>query len=114
MRQSTYKPVRPTTQKCTPSANQVAMPYELPLLDSEALPSPLDDATRKAYSSILSHGQWAAASTGPRQTRDRKLTCARVLGRLLLDAPSTRARDNVVEVNACQDDNDRLYKFRTL
>jgi len=86
-------------------------PYELPLLDSEEL-SNRDEATRQAYSSILSHKQWAAAAFKYRKDRERRFTCARVLGRLLLEAPSTRARNNIIEeVNACQDDNDRLYKL---
>jgi hypothetical protein len=79
------------------------MSYELPLLGSQELSNCLDH--------ILSREQWAA-SIRLRKMRDRKLTCARDLGRLLLEAPSTRARDNVIgEVNACENDNDRLYEL---
>ena len=47
------------------------------------------------------HKQWATFS-------EKELVCARASGRLLLEGPSTRARENIIkEVNACPDDNDR-------
>jgi hypothetical protein len=83
------------------------MSQNLPRLNE--LLNPLDGATLEAYNSVLRHEQWADSvelSVGPTPAiRDRKLICARVLGRLLLEAPSVRGRDSVVEeVTACEDD----------
>jgi hypothetical protein len=83
----------------------VAM-YQLPRLEEL---SNLDEATQQAYSSVFLHEQWAASQA---RSRQRKLTCARVLGRLLLEAPSTRARQCIIgEVDACEHNNDRLYQL---
>jgi hypothetical protein len=117
MRQGIEHPIKTSTsgghRSAPPQPNhcgdQVVMSYRLPSLASEGLSDRLDEATRGAYSSVLLHERWAESQ---RSIPRRKLVCARVLGRLLLEAPSTRARHSVVEeVNACQDDNGRLYQL---
>lgn len=62
---------------------------------------------RSAYSMtlLLEH---AASSNPDPNIRERKLIHARVLGHLLREAPSMRARENVADqVNSCQN-NDQL------
>jgi hypothetical protein len=87
------------------------MSRKLPALDFEGLENRLDEATQQAYSAVLLHERWAESERRA-SIRQRKLTCARVLGQLLLEAPSSRAKENIVEeVDACQSDNGRLYKL---
>jgi len=84
------------------------MPHEL--LRLERLPPDLDELTRQAYIRVLAHEEWA--SEAQTSDRRRKLTCARVLGFLLLEAPSVHARHSVInEVNSCQGDNGRLFQL---
>ena len=85
----------------------MSMSYELP--QELSAHHGLGEAGEKAYTTILSHEQWAVSTTA-RKTRERRLICARVLGQLVLEGPSSRAVDRVIQdVNSCQDDHARLH-----
>ena len=75
------------------------MPQPLPL----TLPESLNLLT---YSKILQLEKASDHSHSNNEVRQKKLICARILGYLIREGPSTKAKERVAqEVNSCLDDD---------